>query len=556
MARGSSGMLDQNSPKLVAIYTRVSTAEQARGEYDSIKAQEELVRRDLERKGWQIYKVYSDTKTGANIDRPGLKGLLDDASKGEFNVLACTKLDRISRSVKDFMNLFERLRELDVYPYIVTQNWDFTDTSPMGNLLRTMLISFAQFERGMTAERTREKLTMQASNGLWTGGIVPLGYDSKDKRLVVNAIEKKAVKMIFDLYLKTPSTSKVGADLNARGYRTKTRKSKSGTITGGNKFTKKVVHDILVNPVYKGVVRFDGVEYHGKHEPLVSNETFDRVQAQLSRSGKELHRTHITKSGLVLLGTLKCGFCNSFMSETSTTERTTGKKYYYYKCSKANHSTKEFCDSMDLPATAIEEFAHGMVKKFVSEPSFLDICIKQMGVNSDSEIKSLDMQKAELEKNLVQIQRKLDNLTTRFTDDPGLMNSTTLKGKLKELEESESSIEEKLNELGSEIERKKARSFDRKSFEYLMKSFDRVYPQLPVATRQQANRLVFKEIKSHVRRGSKEGILEIKMRGDGKTVERWEELIKRNSPNSGESAGSSHRTLSLLGQDSNLQPIG
>lgn len=293
------------------------------------------------------------------------------------------------------------------------------------------------------------------------------------------------------------------------------------------KFNKKIFHDILVNPVYKGVVKYDGKEYPGKHDALVRKEAFDRAQRQLERSGKEHYRTHITKSGLALLGTLKCGFCNPFMSETSTTKQNTGRKYYYYKCSTANHSTKEFCNSMDIPAQAIEEIALKLVRKFVAEPVSLDTCIKQTDVTSNGEIERLMEQKATIENNLSSIQKQPDNLSTRFTNDPDLLPISTLKKDLKELENLKSTLLEKLRQLESDMETKKMRPFDRKSFEYPIKRFDAVYPQLSTETKQKANRLVFKKIRSHVKRGNKEWIIEFKMRGDCKTVERWEELIKK-----------------------------
>lgn len=189
--------------KTAAIYCRVSTYSQGLGDYSSLDAQENKLREYCKFHGIDIYNVYRDTKTGSTLERDELNQLLEDAANGKFNLILVTKIDRLSRSIRDFQNLHDKLIDFGVDLVAVTQNIDMSTLS--GRLMRDILIAFAEFERNMIAERTYEKLISQAEQGKWLGGLVNLGYDVVDKTLVMNEQEAKLVKIIYAKYFEIPS---------------------------------------------------------------------------------------------------------------------------------------------------------------------------------------------------------------------------------------------------------------------------------------------------------------------------------------------------------------
>ena len=173
--------------------------------------------------GWRVLpKHYDDAAySGGNLDRPALQRLLKDIEDGQVDVVVVYKIDRLTRSLMDFAKLVEVFDAKNVSFVAVTQQ--FNTTTSMGRLTLNVLLSFAQFERELASERVRDKLAASRKKGKWTGGSVPLGYDSKDKRLVVNPAEAKTVRMIFDRYLTLRSFQKLIAELDAKGIVTKKR---------------------------------------------------------------------------------------------------------------------------------------------------------------------------------------------------------------------------------------------------------------------------------------------------------------------------------------------
>lgn len=189
--------------KKAAIYCRVSTFDQNRGEYSSLEDQEQRLRRAVEDDGGDVFQIYKEVASSANLDRDELKKML--AKLNDIDVIYVTKLDRLSRSMSDWCRLNEILEQSDCALVSVTQKINTTTT--MGRFFRDLLMLFAQFEREMIAERTYEKMAEQAKQGRWSGGRPILGYDAVDKKLVVNPKEKKLVGILFSKYLELASIS-------------------------------------------------------------------------------------------------------------------------------------------------------------------------------------------------------------------------------------------------------------------------------------------------------------------------------------------------------------
>jgi site-specific DNA recombinase len=181
--------------------------------------------------------------------------------------------------MKDFFEINELLIDNDIDVVFATQNID--TTSSMGRFNRNVLLAFAEFERDTIAERTREKLYSQAQKGYWGGGHEPLGYDVKDKRLIVNSTEAQLVQRVFNYYIEDPSTNAVSKKLNAEGFRTKARVKKDGTHVGAGLFTKQAVRDMLRNTIYIGQISFKEEKFKGLHDAVVEEGLFTKVQQRL-----------------------------------------------------------------------------------------------------------------------------------------------------------------------------------------------------------------------------------------------------------------------------------
>jgi DNA invertase Pin-like site-specific DNA recombinase len=190
-----------------AIYTRVSTDEQAASDYSSLKRQEEICRNYVDihtEKGWQVAGLYEDAGySGKDFQRPGIQELLDDVRTGRVDAIVTYKIDRISRSLKDFYDLWEVLKSHNVTFVSATQHFDTSDS--MGMLILNILLSFAQFERELTRERTMSKMAGRAERGLWNGGIVPLGftYEKATQALQPDEHEAPIIRFIFRRVIET-----------------------------------------------------------------------------------------------------------------------------------------------------------------------------------------------------------------------------------------------------------------------------------------------------------------------------------------------------------------
>jgi len=259
-----------------AIYTRVSTSEGLEQEFTSLDNQRESAESYIQSQkseGWMIFpERYDDGGyTGANTERPALQKLLTAIKEGNINCVIVYKVDRLSRSLLDFSQLLEFFEQNSVTFVSVTQAFN-TNTS-MGRLTLNILLSFAQFEREIISERTRDKMGAAKKKGKWIGGRPALGYDldKVNHKLVVNQDEAKIVREIFDLYLEKRSLLSVAMALNEKNYKTKSYTAAKGNKFGGIKFKSTGVQLIVKNALYTGRVSYRGQLYPGEHERIVSD---------------------------------------------------------------------------------------------------------------------------------------------------------------------------------------------------------------------------------------------------------------------------------------------
>ncbi len=383
----------ESTPKRVAIYTRKSTSAGLEQEFNSLDAQRERCADYAKRQGWEVVATYDDGGfTGANIDRPAFQRLLADVDAGKLDVVVVYKVDRLSRSLLDFARVLERFEARKVAFVSVTQNFSTADS--MGKLTLNMLMSFAQFEREMIAERTRDKIVAARRKGKWTGGMVPIGYSVVDRRLVKSAPEALVVCEVFDLYESHRSVLGVVHDLRARG-----RKRRKG------EWTKDAVLRVLSSPIYAGLISAAGELYPAEHEAIVSREQFERVRQLLAGHGARTPRPG--KNPVYLLkGLLHCGVCGAAMTPGGS------RTYRYYRCVTRDKLGTNACASRPLPAEAVEAFVVERLHALASDKEHTEELRRRMDARFATERQSLSAQRAGLPARIGKLSADAEALAT------------------------------------------------------------------------------------------------------------------------------------------------
>jgi DNA invertase Pin-like site-specific DNA recombinase len=314
-----------------AIYTRKSSEEGLELEFNSLHAQREAGLAYIASQksaGWIALPDYYDDGgiSGGTLERPALKRLLLDIEAGLIDVIVTYKLDRLSRSLTDFVKLIELFERHNVTYVSVTQH--FSTTTSMGRLTLNILLSFAQFERELASERIRDKSLQSRKRGLWMGGWPPLGYQVENRRLVVLEREAAIVHRIFDRFAKCGSALTVARELNVAGEVTKRRQCADGT-RGGKPWTKGAVYKILANKIYIGQAVHRGITYAGEHAAIIDQRTWDKAHAVMAEPAHR--RAAATRAQIpALLKGLIYGPNGRPMSPSHTRGRRGHRVYRYY----------------------------------------------------------------------------------------------------------------------------------------------------------------------------------------------------------------------------------
>lgn len=284
-------------PKMVryAIYTRKSTEEGLDSDFNSLDAQREAAEAFIHsqrHEGWVVLpERYDDGGfSGGNMERPALKRLLAGVKAGKIDAIVVYKVDRLSRSLPDFAGIMGALDAAGCSFVAVTQQ--FNTVNSMGRLTLNVLLSFAQFEREIISERTRDKMGAARRKGKWVGGGLILGYDldREARRLVINADEADRVRAVFDLYIEIGSLLGTAAELNRRGWPRKIWTGKRGTTVGGGIWNKSNLLGLLSNVAYIGKVDYRGEICAGEHPAIIAAENWAKAQAILTRNARRKSR--------------------------------------------------------------------------------------------------------------------------------------------------------------------------------------------------------------------------------------------------------------------------
>ena len=406
-----------------AIYTRKSTEEGLEQEFNSLDAQREAGEAYIasqKHEGWVcLSDRYDDGGfTGGNIDRPAMKRLLADIEVGRVDCVVVYKVDRLSRSLLDFARMMETFEKHSVSFVSVTQQ--FNTTSSMGRLTLNILLSFAQFEREIISERTRDKIAATRRKGKWSGGMPMLGYDvdRQGGRLLVNEDEAARVRGIFELYLEHQSLIETVKALDARGWFTKRWTTRKDKQRGGKPFVKNSLFKLLTNLIYLGKITYKDEVHEGEHPAIVDGDIFERVQRLLKRNGRTGGKHVRNRFGALLKGLIRCVPCGCGMVPSHST-RNGNKRYRYYVCHNAQSRGWHNCPAPSVPAPEIERFVVDQIKCIGRDTNLLAETLEQSRRQQEESIKELDAEKRALQRQLNRYSAELRKLVA-MADGDGL----------------------------------------------------------------------------------------------------------------------------------------
>lgn len=346
-----------------AIYTRKSSEEGLEQDFNSLDAQREACEAYIasqKHEGWELLPDRYDDGgiSGGHLDRPSLRRLMQAVDDKRVDQIVVYKIDRLTRSLADFAKLVERLDAAEASFVSVTQS--FNTATSMGRLTLNVLLSFAQFEREVTAERIRDKIAASKRKGLWMGGNVPLGYQANGRTLKIDDEEANTVRTLYDLYLEHGLIREVKNRADDLDLRSRRRVRGAGRVSGGTAFDRGHIHHILSNPIYAGRIRHKGQVYDGQHPAIIDPDVWDQVQQTLEGAATKVRGTTRKATRSPLVGKL---FDETGDRLTPSHSRKAGKRLRYYISHRlVTDRSKEHPDAWRLPAEQLEGLIADLVR--------------------------------------------------------------------------------------------------------------------------------------------------------------------------------------------------
>jgi len=368
-----------------AVYTRKSSEEGLEQAFNSLDAQREAGEayvHSQRHEGWVLIPDRYDDGgvSGGTMDRPALRQLLVDVEAGLVDVVVVYKIDRLTRSLHDFSRIVEVFDRHSVSFVSVTQQ--FNTTTSMGRLTLNILLSFAQFEREVTGERIRDKIAASKRKGMWMGGFVPLGYECRDRKLVVNEAEAETVRHIFTRFVVLGSATKLVAELNLAGYRNKPRHGRTTDSPCGNRFDKTQIYKILHNRIYLGEIGHKGTWYPGEHHAIIDQALWDKVHKIFEKHRVQRAATARRKTPAPLKGLL---FGPDDKAMTPTHTKRNGKEYRYYVSHTAQKRGHEKCPVRMVRAGDIEGIVFDQIKAIFRDPAIVVRTLREAERDSEAD---------------------------------------------------------------------------------------------------------------------------------------------------------------------------
>ncbi len=505
-------MILEQPQRRAGLVVRVSTDHQAANDEGSLKNQPQRLRQHVDYKRnvageeWRETAVYElKAISGKNSMRSQeFTRLFADIEAGRVNTVVCTALDRICRSVKDFLWFFEFLSEHHVEFVCLKQNYD--TTTPQGKLFITIMMALAEFEREQTADRTREATNARSERGLWNGGRL-LGYDpdpNNRSTIVPNEHEALAVNAAFDLYLETGSLRHTADALNRSGYREKSYTSRRGKEHLGGEFLIQHLQRLLKNRSYlaQKVVnkRYGGEQVVPAVWPaIVDREKFDAVQRLLLNNGytrhngaKETRHVHVLSGGLLV-----CGRCGSEMQGRAGTGKG-GKVYFYYVCKDKECGLRVVAN--DVEAIVVEQ-----IGRLAQEEGLLRPIVEQTNLRLAQELPALQQQRRALERQLAEVKASAGKLLDDWQASELVPARVFLGERLAELAQRRQDLETGIAQIAQRTAAATEHALDTDQVRTALSNIHAVYAELQPYERRELVRLVVHRIEL----GAQEMVLEI-----------------------------------------------
>lgn len=478
-------------PKRVrcAIYTRKSTSEGLESEFNTLHAQRQAAENYIASQigeGWEaLPDEYDDGGfTGGNMDRPALQRLMQDVEAGKVDCIVVYKVDRLSRSLLDFARIINTLNEHNCAFVSVTQNFSTADS--MGRLTLNILLSFAQFEREIIAERTRDKMSAARKQGRWVGGAQVLGYDVHPKggKLVVNEEEAEVVRSIFARYLEMESLMPVVKFLREKGIANKTWVTKKGKLHKGKPLGKNALYNLLTNPVYIGKVRHKQEVYEGQHEAIVDEAIWRRVKEILKRNRLTTGSTVRNTQGALLKGLLYCGSCKVAMIHAWTRKKNK-RRYCYYVCGRAQKEGWDVCPAKSVPAAEIEQYVVEEIRRIGKDEGLVEKTFEAAGAEANRQVDELEGEAEKLREQLIQRTEEMQRIAGDRKTPPKTL--AALQDRITELEQEITHTRQKIIRIQREV-------IDKADVARAMSLFDPVWQHLTSHEQVKALNLLIEKI--------------------------------------------------------------
>jgi site-specific DNA recombinase len=372
-----------------AIYTRKSSEEGLEQDFNSLDAQREACAAFIQsqrQEGWMVLRdLYDDGGiSGATMERAALKRLLTDIGAGRIDIVVVYKVDRLTRSLSDFARIVEIFDANGVSFVSVTQQ--FNTTTSMGRLTLNVLLSFAQFEREVTSERIRDKIAASKKKGIWMGGLVPLGYDARDRKLIINPEEAAIVRRIFHRYAETGDIDLIKAELDAENLRTKARTGRAKSRWGERLFTRNCLYRMLQNQIYIGRITHKKTSYPGEHKAIIDKGLWDEVQQRLAA-----HRVRRRNGGNARESSLLAGLLFDEQGRRFTPSHATKRRRryrYYVTPSHISSSSSPDQRPWRIPATEIEDLVKREILSLLKSTTRLDLVLDLRSATPEDKLKT------------------------------------------------------------------------------------------------------------------------------------------------------------------------
>ena len=378
----------------------------------------------------------------------------------------------------------------------VSNSFPFTQSldtqNPMGRLLRNVLLDFAQFEREMTADRTRDKMYQRAQKGFWNGGNVPYGYSADNKRLVVDGERAERLRFMFHFFSKTPSLARLRDELNRRGWYTRS----------GKRWSKSGLQQILKNPIYCGFIRFNAERFKGDHEALIDESLFARIQSK----GRDCsHSPTMQKRAFLLKGLVRCSECGSWMTPHYTQKKHKDGSVYripYYRCTKTIHFENSACAVKSINAEHIEQTVIQKLADLSQNEAYLKISVDELNGDLKRKTEPLEREALRLRKRLDEIENEISRYVKSLGQ--GKLSIQRLEAEIMRLEADKHAVQIQYDDLQRKINDLAIRDFNADLLLRTLKDFRKAFTTLNPPEQSEALQCVLKQVVVHPRKISLE----------------------------------------------------